>query len=106
MIILEDPLGAVSENSGKFLHGAESVLALDFEFGDGGARGGNAPLEERLRAGWSVGAERDLLGFEVALVRALRTAHIDRKTRAGTGAARLLVNQSLLGVANSDHRCD
>ena len=79
MIILEDPLGAVSENSGELFHSTETVLALNFEFGDGCARVGNAPFKQRLRAGWAVGAEVDTCGFEVALVRALRTAHIDRK---------------------------
>ena len=55
MIIFEDPLGAVTENGGKGLVSAESVLAGDFEFGDGGAGVGHGPLEEGLGAGGAVG---------------------------------------------------
>jgi len=62
VIVLEDPLGAISENGWKGLKVAISILALNVDLGDRSTRLGDSPFNKGLTARCSIKADIVLTG--------------------------------------------
>jgi len=87
VIVLDDPLGAISENGWKGHKVAKSVLALNVDLGDRSTRFWHSPFNKSLTARGSIKADIVLTGRFIALGRALLAAHVHREGGAGSRAA-------------------
>ena len=100
MVVLDEPLRAVSEDSREVLEITVAILACDLQLSDRRARFRHTPGKESLTARLRINSDCVLIWCFIASSRALRTAHVEREGGALLRAALVSADECVLGVAN------